>query len=234
MKNKVVAHRDAWKEFNLPENSLSAFKKALELKCYAAEFDVHLTNDDVLVVHHDYDKEGYDIESTNYDYLAQYPLANGEKLPLLKDFFLVGFSQTTTKLMLEIKSCQKGGLDRTKHLIDCLIKMLPSTALPSLLEFIFFDFEAAIYLKNKLPNYAVHYLNGDKSAQQIKTAGLNGMDYDVNLLLSDTSLIANFKALGLKTNSFTVNDVDTAQLLHYAGIDAITTDFPQLFLNNDL
>lgn len=152
----MVAHRDAWKEFNLPENSLSAFKKALELKCYAAEFDVHLTNDDVLVVHHDYDKEGYDIESTNYDYLAQYPLANGEKLPLLKDFFLVGFSQTTTKLMLEIKSCQKGGLDRTKHLIDCLIKMLPSTALPSLLEFIFFDFEAAIYLKNKLPNYAVH------------------------------------------------------------------------------
>ena len=87
MKNKVVAHRDAWKEFNFPENSLSAFKKALELKCYAAEFDVHLTNDDVLVVHHDYDKEGYDIESTNYDYLAQYTLANGEKLPLLKDFF---------------------------------------------------------------------------------------------------------------------------------------------------
>ena len=28
------------------------------------------------------------------------------------------------------------------------------------------------------------------------------MDYDVNLLLSDTSLIANFKSLGLKTNSF--------------------------------
>lgn len=60
------------------------------------------------------------------------------------------------------------------------------------------------------------------------------MDYDVNLLLSDTSLIANFKSLGLKTNSFTVNDVDTAQLLHCAGIDTITTDFPQLFLNNDL
>src|SRR5690606_40756716 len=60
-------------------SSLSAFKKALELKCYAAEFDVHLTNDDVLVVHHDYDKEGYDIESTNYDYLAKYPLANGDR-----------------------------------------------------------------------------------------------------------------------------------------------------------
>lgn len=58
----------------------------------------------------------------------------------------------------------------------------------------------------------MHYLNGSKTAQQIKAAGLNGMDYDVNLLLSDTSLIANFKSLGLKTNSFTVNDMDTA---HY-------------------
>lgn len=229
-----MAHRGAWKEFNLPQNSIASLKKALQLQCYATEFDVHLTNDDVLVVNHDYHWHGYEIATNNYDYLVRYTQINGEKLPLVKDYFLLGFSQRVTKLLLEIKSCQKGGLPRTKHLIECLIKILPTKALPNNLEFILFDFEAALYIKKRLPKYKVHYLNGDKTAQEIKIAGLSGMDYNVSLLLSNTSIISDFKKLGLKTNSYTVNNLDTALLLDHLGIEAITTDFPYLFLANGL
>ena len=50
---KVIAHRGAWKEFNLPENSIASLEKAIELKCDGAEFDVRRTLDGVLVVNHD-------------------------------------------------------------------------------------------------------------------------------------------------------------------------------------
>ena len=40
---KVIAHRGAWKEFNLPENSIASLEKAIELKCDGAEFDVRRT-----------------------------------------------------------------------------------------------------------------------------------------------------------------------------------------------
>ena len=50
---KIIAHRGAWKEFNLPENSIASLEKAIELKCEGAEFDVRRTLDGVLVVNHD-------------------------------------------------------------------------------------------------------------------------------------------------------------------------------------
>ena len=46
---KIIAHRGAWKEFNLPENSIAALQKAIEIKAYGSEFDVRRTLDGKLV-----------------------------------------------------------------------------------------------------------------------------------------------------------------------------------------
>lgn len=48
---RIYAHRGASAE--LPENTLAAFERALELGCDALETDVHLTRDGHIVVHHD-------------------------------------------------------------------------------------------------------------------------------------------------------------------------------------
>ncbi len=48
---EIIAHRGASGE--RPENSLAAFRRALELGADGIELDVHLTADGVLVVHHD-------------------------------------------------------------------------------------------------------------------------------------------------------------------------------------
>jgi glycerophosphoryl diester phosphodiesterase len=48
---EIIAHRGASRE--RPENTLAAFRRALELGADAIELDVHLTADGVLVVHHD-------------------------------------------------------------------------------------------------------------------------------------------------------------------------------------
>lgn len=234
MKNKIIAHRGAWKEFNLPQNSIASLKKAIELKCFGTEFDVHLTKDDIVVVNHDADFFGLNIETTNYNDLLIQELPNGEKLPTLNDFFSEGLNQTETKLILEIKTSEIGGTDRTKLLIDVIINQIPTNANPENLEFILFDFDSAVYLKKKLPNFFVHYLEGDKTANEIVKSGLNGMDYNYHLLLADKNIIKNFKNLNLKTNSWTVNNLETAKEFISQEIDCITTDYPQLFLENGL
>ena len=60
------------------------------------------------------------------------------------------------------------------------------------------------------------------------------MDYNYHLLLADKNIIKNFKNLNLKTNSWTVNNLETAKEFISQEIDCITTDYPQLFLENGL
>lgn len=84
------AHRGLWNinepgEANRPENSLAAFRAAVE-KGYGIELDVHLTKDGALVVHHDDSLKrltGVDIriaQSTLADVRAC-QLPNGEPVP---------------------------------------------------------------------------------------------------------------------------------------------------------
>ena len=48
----IIAHRGVHNNKNIPENSSLAFKKAVDKK-YGIEFDIELTKDDVLIIHHD-------------------------------------------------------------------------------------------------------------------------------------------------------------------------------------
>ena len=50
--NNRIAHRGAFNNIDIPENSLLAFKKAIKMN-WAIELDVQLTKDNVLVVFHD-------------------------------------------------------------------------------------------------------------------------------------------------------------------------------------
>lgn len=53
-KTKLIAHRGAHDHRQgIIENTLAAFQRASRLGCYGSELDVHLTKDNVLVVHHD-------------------------------------------------------------------------------------------------------------------------------------------------------------------------------------
>ena len=102
---KIIAHRGAWKEFNLPENSIAALQKAIEIKAYGSEFDVRRTLDGKLVVNHDPTHFGDTIELKTYAELNAKKLSNGEDLPLLEDYFKTGTaSKHHTLLVCEIKA----------------------------------------------------------------------------------------------------------------------------------
>ena len=62
--NKVVAHRGAWKNHQLTENTVGSLKKAIELGCEGSEFDVWLSADNIPVVCHNASVGGQLIEQT--------------------------------------------------------------------------------------------------------------------------------------------------------------------------
>lgn len=229
IKNPVIAHRGAWKEFNLPQNSIASLKKAIELKCFGTEFDVHLTKDAKMVVNHDHDFYGLDIETHTYEELNSRKHPNGEKLPTVEEYLAEGLKQTKTKLIFEIKTSNVS-ISRTYLMIDLIKDYLEDKNLENQIEFILFSFDASIYIKKQLPNYKISYLEGDKTPQEIKQVGLDGIDYNHKVYKENKNYLKDARKLGLITNSWTVNDKDLFLKFLDEKMDVITTDYPAKFL----
>jgi len=77
----VVAHRGA--SAREVENSLAAFRAAMQLGADAVELDVHATADGTLVVHHDEAIAGRRIPQLTAQQVAELRLSNGEPIPTL-------------------------------------------------------------------------------------------------------------------------------------------------------
>ena len=108
----VIAHRGA--SAYAPENTIAAFKKAIELKAHWFELDVHLTADNKLVVIHDDDLKkiaGVEEKVTEkkWDEIKKLdaglwfsPQFKGEKLPSLEDALKV--ARGKIGVYIEVKS----------------------------------------------------------------------------------------------------------------------------------
>jgi len=96
MQTKLIAHRGYSEKY--PENTLTAFRAAKDLKADGIELDVHLTMDGKLVVHHDYylgspdNGEGL-IFKKDLAYIQGLNIGDDEKIPTLEEVFdLIGDS----------------------------------------------------------------------------------------------------------------------------------------------
>lgn len=108
---KMFAHRGLHDEKS-PENSLSAFEKAIE-KGYAIELDVNPIMDGTPVVFHDSKmsrmtgKDKYIQNISREEFNETTLLASGEKIPTLEE--VLKFVDGRTPLLIEIKNQQKVG-----------------------------------------------------------------------------------------------------------------------------
>ena len=225
--NQVIAHRGAWKAGGLPQNSIAALKEAIVMKCYGSEMDVHMTADSAIVVNHDTDYHGMNIQKTTLAELRKFKLPNGETLPLLSDFLKVISRQKATKLILEIKPSVRGK-EWAMATVAKVVEEVNKHEAASQTIFISFNWPMCKELVRLIPNAAVQYLNGDKSPQMVKDAGLTGIDYHYSVFQKHPEYISEAQELRLKTNAWTVNDQETMAWLLALGIDFITTNEPAL------
>ncbi|QDK79625.1 glycerophosphodiester phosphodiesterase [Spirosoma sp. KCTC 42546] len=227
IRNQVIAHRGAWKQSGTTENSLTSLNNAVKLGCMGSEFDVHMSSDSVLFIHHDPTIEGIEIEKTPASELAKLKLSNGEALPTLDAYLREGMKQNRTRLILEIKTSKLG---RSMALTERVVAMVHHLKAQAWVEYIAFDYDVCKKVKALDPVAKVSYLNGDKSPAQLEADRLNGFDYHFSVLKKNEAWLQDAKQRHLTTNAWTVNDQPTLQWFLDQHVDYITTNEPELLL----
>lgn len=110
LKNNIIAHRGIYDNKKIFENSLEAFKKAID-KGYAIELDLRLTKDNKIVIFHDdklerlTNEKGY-IKDKNFIELEKIKLINNSKIPTFKE--VLDLVNGKVPLLIELKSNIKG------------------------------------------------------------------------------------------------------------------------------
>jgi glycerophosphoryl diester phosphodiesterase len=222
----VVAHRGAWKHTGAPQNSLASLRAAIDMGCHASEFDVHMTADSVLVVNHDPTHAGMRVQHTGYAELSAVKLKNGEPLPLLRDFLSTGLKHPATRLVLEIKPSTRGR-EWANATVQKTVSMVREMKAEGLVTYICFDYDMLLELLRIDPAAKAQYLNGDRSAKELKADRMEGADYNHAVYTRRPGLIDSLKKESLVVNVWTVNDSTLMEAFLQAGVDMVTTDEPE-------
>ena len=220
---KIVAHRGYWDCAGSAQNSITSLKLADKIGCYGSEFDVHLTKDGVIVVHHDQNVGKIDIQTSTYKALKKERLKNGEKIPTLEQYLDAG-KDLSCKLVLEIK--RQMVQSHEDSLVRQCVDMVKSKGLTERIVGISFSGKACELLHPRLPDAHIQYLLGDWDPKTIKAKGLSGIDYEQKVLALHPEWIKECHDLGLVVNVWTVNDLNTINQFIKAGVDFITTNAP--------
>ena len=220
---KIVAHRGYWDCAGSAQNSITSLKLADKIGCYGSEFDVHLTKDGLIVVHHDQNVGKIDIQTSTYKALKKERLKNGEKIPTLEQYLDAG-KDLSCKLVLEIK--RQMVQSHEDSLVRQCVDMVKSKGLTDRIVWISFSGKACELLHQLLPDAHIQYLLGDWDPKTIKAKGLSGIDYEQKVLALHPEWIKECHDLGLVVNVWTVNDLNTINQFIKAGVDFITTNAP--------
>lgn len=113
IKDKPIAHRGLHKGFEVPENSMHAFKRAINSN-YGIELDVRLTKDEKVIVFHDKNlirlcADRRKIRTQNYTAIKNIKLYNSnETIPLLSD--VLNLVKGKVPIIIEVKNYAEVGL----------------------------------------------------------------------------------------------------------------------------
>lgn len=219
----IVAHRGYWDCAGSAQNSITSLKLADKIGCYGSEFDVHLTKDNVIVVHHDPNVGKIDIQTSDFKALKKERLRNGEKIPTLEQY-LDAAKDLKCKLVLEIK--KQKVQSHEDSLVRQTVDMVKAKGLLNRMVWISFSGKACELLHQLLPDAHIQYLNGDWDPKTVKAKGLSGIDYEQKVMALHPEWIKECHDLGLVVNVWTVNDLNTINQFIKAGVDFITTNAP--------
>ena len=223
---KVIAHRGYWKTDGSAQNSIRALVKADSVGCFASEFDVWMSKDGEIMVNHDPSFNGVVLETSWARDIHKQKLANGEKLPYLKDYLAEAQKHPNLRLVLELKHHDSNANER--EAIRRILAMVKEYNLEDRTDYITFSkYGFQNLIKGAPENAEVYYLSGDYTPQQVKFLGGDGIDYSIKVLRKHPEWIKECQNLGMKVNVWTVDKPEDMQWCIEQGVDFITTNQPE-------
>lgn len=233
----VIAHRGA--SGHAPENTMSAFRRALEMGAKAIEFDVHQTLDHELVIAHDDDLKRcgrdrrlmknlhWEDEGEKIDVGAWFDERfKGERLPRLEDLY--DLVPPSVELHLEIKhgSAVYPGIEERVvdfiHHRGALMRTLVSS----------FDHAALYSIRSLDEKVRLGYLLG---LTTLKTAfkemkELSAESLNLSIRQTTPRVVKSAHDRNYKVHVYTVNAPADRDRLAKMGVDGIFCNYPELDL----
>ncbi|MFW5852429.1 MAG: glycerophosphodiester phosphodiesterase [Nanoarchaeota archaeon] len=238
----VMAHRGA--SSIAPENTILAFKKAIEHGAHYIELDVRMCKTGELVVMHDSkvnrttSGKGYIARKTLAE-LKKLNLKRKQKIPTLEEAIVT--VKGKCKLNIEIKSPKFN-----QKYIDTLIKLLEKHNFEDQVVISSYNHKmlkhikeqkpsietAALFIEKKSPSLIVRrlYYIGTfiRKTKRVKADALN-LPHQFITKRTVKSAINE----GLKVNAWTVNSDKAITRMKLLGVDGIITNYPQKFTNKN-
>ena len=219
---KIIGHRGA--RGLAPENTLVSFKKALEYNVNEIEFDVRVTKDKIVVIHHnahlvDPDGQNHLISKTDFSILRQH------KKDLITLDETLDFIDKKVSSYIEIKR----GVD-VQPIVNVLKNRIESGLKPADFKLASFDLKILLDCRRALPE-AVLIVNENWSGVRATSRGRKlGTRYiSMNQRWLWFGFIKSVSRSGWMLYAFTLNNQGKAQRWKKYGLHAVITDFPDRF-----
>ena len=221
----IVGHRGA--SAHAPENTLAAFRRAIEDGAQLLECDVHLSADGEVIVMHDetIDRTAAadsplrsgaigDLTRAELDTVV---LEGGEHVPSLSALL----EMTAVPLFIEVKAPAAAAA------VAALLQELPAEQPAAGSTVISFHAEALAEIRRGAPATPVSYLVRAVDEEVLRVAGELGAS-GVGPGIDGLSLGAAraVREAGLRLNPWTVNSAAQLEVALACGVDTITTDDP--------
>jgi glycerophosphoryl diester phosphodiesterase len=210
-----ISHRGAHQ--TLPENSIPAFLRAIELGADAIELDVHSTSDGVVIVHHDptVTAPGITISrlvDLSASELSRFPLADGIEIPTLESVLkAIG---DRVRVYVEIKA-----LDIEPLVVRCIRESPANCAIHA------FDHRVVKTVKALFPAVRTGVLEVARHIDPVASlvaAGAQDLWQEASFI--DEDLIARAHAIDAKVIAWTSDEADQWDTLSGMGVDGICTN----------
>lgn len=231
---QIWAHRGA--SGYVPENTIEAFDKAVEMKADGVELDVQLTKDGQMVVIHD---ETVDRVSDKTGFVRDYTLSQIKELDVslpIEDYHTVRIPTLAEVLELlkptglEINIELKTGIYFYQDLEEKVIRLVEDMKMTDRIWCSSFNHESVCRLKKLCKGMRCGFLLSDV----IMDVAAYAKHYDMQALhpalyhMQDENFITNAKKQGLSVHVWTVNKKEEMRVLAEAGADALITNYPDL------
>ncbi|MBU3842474.1 MAG: glycerophosphodiester phosphodiesterase [Candidatus Fusobacterium pullicola] len=231
--SKIFAHRGYSGKY--PENTMIAFKKALECGVDGIELDVQLTKDGEVVIIHD---ETIDRTTTGKGFVVDYTYEELErfdasfkfkdlgfnKIPTLREYFqLVKDYDIVTNVEL------KTGINEYLGIEEKVWELIKEYNLEEKVIISSFNHFSVMRMKDIAPQLKYGFLSEDwiiDAGKYTHSYGVQCYHPRFNNLVPD--VIKELKKYNLEINTWTVNLEEDMRYLYSNNIDVIITNYPEL------
>jgi glycerophosphoryl diester phosphodiesterase len=211
---KIIAHRGG--SADAPDNSIEAFRLAIEQGADLIETDVQITLDGVLVLEHDFDIEGHSVINSRYaELLALKP----HLVTLAKALVLYGDV---------IPFCWEVKANGTETALVQMVQDIASQAIWEQTEFTSFFWGSALKLRQLAPSHQVGWLTEDWSEsaiEKVQSARLSQICPPAQAVVDNPELVKIAHQAGLNVRVWRMTSPDLIPPLVMAGVYGATVNW---------